>query len=790
MEVNKQESVVQKQRWKVILQWLLGSLLVVFIVVFFGINIYLSKSVPQTRGKLEISGLNDEVEVIRDSYGVPHIRASNEYDLFFTQGYVQAQDRLFQMDLSRRQASGTLSEVIGEAAIQNDKYFRTLGLRRAARASYEKYSENTKQLVQAYTNGVNSFIAECKTTNSCAVEFKLLGYIPKDWSPIDSLVIGKYMAFDLGGHWESQAFRYYLLQTFSEEKAYDLFPSYPDEAPYIIDKKELNLKESFADAVIPHDFNGSNNWVLSGSRTETGFPLLADDPHLSLSTPSIWYQMHLESPEMNVSGVIFAGIPGIILGHNEQIAWGVTNTGPDVQDLYIEKRNPDDETEFLYEDKWEKATVFNEPIIVKGDTTIPYTVTETRHGPVISEFAAETGKDTVLSIKWTALRPSTELEAIIKMNKATNWSEFEQALLHFHAPTQNFVMAAKDGTIAYKANGLIPIRKKGDGLLPVPGWLSEYNWDGYIPFNELPKVVNPKEGFIATANNKVSNDEYPYHMSHLWAQPYRQMRIMQFLQEKEQYTVADMKQLQMDQVNLQAEEFVPILLKHVIKTEDKRIQQVVNLLKSWNFVDEKTEASPLIFHTWMKNISDVLLQDEIPGDMLALFRGRKQAIDQLIRRAADGKPGPWIKDKGGLTYVVTEALQRTLEELTEDQGANLNRWKWGKAHRVQFTHPLSSIRPLNYLFNRERAKRVGGSSITVQAAAENSAGIVNHGASWRFISDLADLSVGYHIVGPGQSGHVKSRWYQNQFDDWVNGEYHPTSLLESVGDKLILVPKD
>jgi penicillin G amidase len=319
--------------------------------------------------------------------------------------------------------------------------------------------------------------------------------------------------------------------------------------------------------------------------------LLANDPHLSLSTPSIWYQMHLQAPTLNVSGVIFSGIPGIILGHNEHVAWGVTNTGPDVQDLYIEKRNPANKRQFLYNGKWEDARVVKEPIKVKGGKTIPYKVTITRHGPVISDFAYK-DDNMEFSLCWTALDPSTELQAILEMNKATNWQQFEKALEHFHVPTQNFVFAAKDGTIAYKANGKIPVRKKGDGLLPVPGWTDEYEWIGFIPFDRLPRVVNPKEGFIATANNKVIGNHYPYHISHHWAQPYRYMRIAQVLESKNNLTIEDMKKLQMDQTNLWAKEFVPVLVQAVAgKPLSKIERKALDELRNWDYVDRKDDAA-------------------------------------------------------------------------------------------------------------------------------------------------------------------------------------------------------
>ncbi|MFD0051333.1 penicillin acylase family protein [Actinomycetes bacterium NPDC127524] len=777
----------KKKRGKRLL-WVLGIAAVLLLAAFAGANFYLARSLPVTNGEIGLQGLLGPVTVVRDSSGVPHLKAKNEHDLYMAQGYIQAQDRLFQMDLSRRQASGRLSEVIGDKTAENDKFFRTLGLRRAAESSYKQYSPKGKEALQSFSEGVNAYIKELKKNGKWPVEFKLLGYKPEPWTPADCLTIGKYMAFDLGGNWEDQAFRQYLLQTFPKNKAYDLFPGYPRSAPYIIGKSELNIEKSFAHAVTPFEYNGSNNWVVSGQKTASKKPLLSDDPHLGLATPSIWYQMHLEAPSVNVSGVIFAGVPGIILGHNENIAWGVTNTGPDVQDLYIERRNPVQKGEFYYKGKWEKASIVSEPIKVKDKKTIDYKVTVTRHGPVISEFAGESGKNTVLALRWTALDPSSELEAVLKMNKAKDWNSFEEALLKFETPAQNFVFASKDGTIAYKANGKIPIRKKGDSMLPVPGWTDEYEWKGYIPFDELPKTVNPSEGFISTANNKVISDDYPYHISNNWAQPYRQMRIQEVLKANDHLTVKDMENLQMDQMNLQAREFVPQFsneLKHIKSSRDK---QALEILKDWNFIDSKESPAPLIFNLWMQNISDVLLSKQIPEDTLKLFKGKKQAVDELLRRGLEGKPGPWVTEAGGLGKVLEQSLEKTIKQAGKLQGEKMEDWKWGDYHKIQFTHPLSSVAPLNLLFNRESPIPVGGSSVTVQSAAFTEEGIVNHGGSWRFVIDLSRMGEAYHLVGPGQSGNVKSRWYHDQMDDWANGTYHKTILNNPKGNILTLKP--
>ncbi|EQB37597.1 hypothetical protein M948_03340 [Virgibacillus sp. CM-4] len=769
-----------------------GILLLTIGSLILFVNAFIGRSVEQVNGTINLPILKEQVQVITDENGVPHIKAANDHDLYVAQGYVQAQYRLFQMEMSRRQASGTLSEVVGEAAIDQDKYFRTLGLRRAATKSYDIYSEQAKQVLQYFSDGVNAYVDEAIRTNRLPIEFTLMGIKPEAWTPIDSLTIGKYMAFDLGGHWERQAFNYYLLQNYPENKAYELFPDYPEEKPVIMEEPYVSIPESFDKAIIPPAFNGSNNWVVSGDKTASGLPLLADDPHLGLATPSIWLQMQLESDTNHVSGVIFAGVPGIILGHNDTIAWGVTNTGPDVQQLYLEKQHPERENQFYYEGKWEKATVIEEPIKVKNEETLDYHVVETRHGPIISEFAEESGKDTMLSLRWTALEPTTELEAILEINRASDWSSFEKGLEKFLVPAQNFVFAQKNGTIAYKANGNIPIYQDGtDALLPLPGWEKESEWKGYIPFEQLPRIVNPAKGYIATANNKITTEDYPYHISNVWAQPYRYERIAEVLESSNALTVRDMQDLQMDTKNMQAEEFVPVFLSILRNMNiSEKEKQAVNVMKKWDYHDEATAVQPLIFHHWMNELEAIIYQD-IPDNMMDLFGSRGQTTDELIRKSVEGKDAIWVENAGGLQQVVKDALTNSLNKLENDFGKKMNGWQWGDYHQVSFRHPLSEINPvLEFFFNNEAPLPVGGSKVTPMAAAyKTETGIVNHGASWRFVVDMEEPKKGYHIVGPGQSGHFKSDWYHDQLTDWVHGSYHETTLSQSQGNLLIFQPE-
>lgn len=794
---NVASQVVQRKgsKWIKIALYVFGGILALILIAIIGLNLFLAYSKPKVSGEVIVNIFDKDVTVTRDEMGVPHIEATSDADLYRAQGYVQAQDRLFQMDLSRRQASGRLSEVVGKGALRTDKFFRTFSLRHAAEQSWDGYNAESQKILQWFAEGVNAYIDEVKGTNKLSFEFKLLGYEPEPWTPIDSLTIGKYMAYDLGGNWSLQAFRHWALQNYSEEEVEELMFSYPENAKSIIEANLTNRVQvvgAFDPELLPNEFNGSNNWVVAGSKTESGAPLLADDPHLGLSSPSIWYQMHLKSPEQNVSGVIFAGIPGIILGHNEEIAWGVTNVNPDVQDLYIETVNPNNPYEFEYDGKWYEAEVRDEPIKIKGGEVVDFEVVTTKHGPVISNVMLENeNPNAVFSMQWTALEPTRELQAVVGFNKATNWEEFEEALLDFNAPAQNFVFADKSGTIAYKANGNVPIRKKGNAELPVPGNSSEYGWEGYIPYDELPRVVNPQVGYVATANNEVIDEKYPYHISNIWAQPYRYERIVELLESKEKLSVQDMKDIQMDAKNLYAKEFLPNLLE-TLKASDlsNDYEEALKILEEWDYFDTARQSAPLIFHHLMANMQESLFIDEMPEDLYKLMPGKAQILDEMLREAYAGEEVLWIEKRGGLEKFVITSFENVMSDLSDEYGTNVNKWQWGDYHQLTFDHPVGSANKYVGMLLNAKKIPVDGSKITVMAAGYDAEGNVDHGASWRFVADISDLSKAEHIVGPGQSGHVKSEWYGNQIEAWADGTYHTTNIEGVIkGKKLVLKAK-
>ncbi|MHB1415572.1 MAG: penicillin acylase family protein [Chloroflexota bacterium] len=497
-------------------------------------------------------GLNGPVTILRDTAGIPHIYASGFRDLFFAQGYVTAQDRLWQMETNRRTAWGRLSEVFGEAGLEADLLFRSMGLGRVAQAEEQALDGETRAILQAYADGVNAYVAHL--SGVLPLEFTLLRVDFEPWRPVDSLAWGKMMAWELSTNWATEVRRAALVAKLDPQRTAELMPSVPPgvvpQVPAGLDLSTLGLSalrrlDNVTELVRPSSQGmESNNWVVSGSRTDTGLPFLANDPHLGIQIPAIWYEVHLVGADFDVAGLSMPGSPGVIIGHNRHIAWGVTNTGADVQDLYVERANPDNPGQFLYKGAWEDAQIVRETIAVRGrsapvELAIPYT----RHGPIINADAPD---EPPLALRWTALEPSSLPRSVIGIDRASNWQEFRTSLGDFSSPSQNFVYADTDGNIGYQMSGSIPVRAKGDGLLPVPGWTGEYEWDGYVPFSALPSKYNPPEGLLFTANDRVVGDDYPYLITYEWAPGFRAERIKAMLAGRSSLSLQDMRAAQLD----------------------------------------------------------------------------------------------------------------------------------------------------------------------------------------------------------------------------------------------------
>lgn len=791
----------------------LGLVLVVVLAAITGGSVlwYVSRSLPMTRGNLELPELQAPVKVYRDAWGVPHIYAANEHDLFLAQGFITAQDRLFQMDLTRRLAAGRLSEVLGPEHLDSDRFFRTLGLRRTAEASVPLYTGAARTAAEAYTAGVNAYIDQAKRHGLLPWEFTLLRYKPEPWTLADSISITKYMAYDLSGHWAGQLFRYQLVEKVGQKRALELFPNYPADAATILspppstlglDDREVDRLLAFA----PDSRLGSNSWVVSGNRTATGKPFLANDPHLTLQTPSVWYEVHLAAPRpYNVIGVNYPGVPGVLLGHNARIAWGATSLPADVQDLYVEQPNPSDPKKFRFKENWEDARVLRETIKVRGAAAQNLEVLITRHGPVISPLVTlnDPASKTMLSLRWTGLEPSAELEGILALNRAGDWDEFKAALARFDSPAYNWLYADVVGNIGYRASGKIPIRKADNAFLPLPGWTGEDEWQGLIPTAELPETYNPKAGYIATANNKVVGEDYKYNLTQEWAAPWRASRLVEQLHEARVVSQRAMVALQTDLTDVEARRYAAILLDACRQATGGKWSDLEadarTVVGEWDYVARADSPGAAIWNEWRVQLLQAIYQPSMGPVLFRRFLdagSSELAFANLMETYLQGNPNAWL-DPGkdslrSLPRLAQDSFQRAAEIVAAKQTADMDGWRWGAAHRASFAHPLSHLPYLDRLL-QPRSLPVGGDTVTVNATNYRLTAPfqVSSAATWRQVVDLADLSRSVDVLAPGEGSHVLSPYYLNQMQPWTDGTYHLQVFKEEdlkTSDLLNLLP--
>lgn len=760
--------------------WLLALLL----LLLLGASLYLRGSLPQTRGTVTLPGLSAPVEVVRDEHAVPHIYAQNAEDALFALGFVHAQDRLFQMDFQRRVGAGRLSEVLGEATLETDRFLRTLGVYRVAERTLPNLSAQARGALDAYAEGVNAFLAGRR--GPLPPEFLILGYEPEPWTPADSLVWMKMMAWDLGGNWDDELLRARLLRLLPPERVAELWPPYPGEAPVALPDfsalyRELPLDRLWAVSPKPLPPGaGSNNWAVAGGRSVTGAPLLANDPHLGLQAPSLWYFAHLSAPGLEVIGATLPGLPFVVLGRTDRIAWGFTNTGPDVQDLFIERLDPDDPGRYETPDGFEAFEERLEVIRVKDQEEVVLRVRESRHGPIlsdVSETAAEvadfSGEGYALAFSWTALRDDdNSVQAGLALNRARSWEEFREALQGFHAPQQNIVYADVDGNIGLYAPGRVPVRASGDGLVPVPGWTGEYDWTGFVPFGELPQAFNPPSGQLMTANHKLVGDDYPHFITHDWAEPYRAERIGVLLDAEPRHTLGSFRDLQADVRSRMAGEFLPVLLRAPVEDEGARALQ--ELLAGWDSEMDADRPEPLVFSEWYRALTRLVLEDELG----ALF-GDYWGFRPIFMRRVLADWGHWCDDVRTPRLETCEemtarALAEASQVLRERYGDDPGRWRWGEAHYADHDHPVLGNTPLGRFFNLRTPN--GGDAFTVNAARyalDREGAAQTSGPGFRGLYDLSNLERSRFIHPTGQSGNPLSPFYRNLLTRWRDVEYLP-----------------
>lgn len=752
----------------------------------------LTRALPPRNGRISADGLHQPVEVIRDRWGVPHIYAADAHDLFFAQGYVHAQDRLFQMDTHRRVGSGRISEIVGASGVASDRFARFLGWTRAAEAQVAGADAEVRDTMAAYAAGVNAYIVQGRLP----LEFTLLAYRPEPWALQDTAAWGTVLAWGLSVNWETELLRLMLLETLGPEKTADLTPAYADSYDTVLPasvghRLSTALLEAYHEAMdnlplgaVPAGRGvGSNNWVVSGANTVSGRPILANDPHLPPTFPALWYENHLSGGGYNVTGFTMPGVPGVIIGHNEHVAWGVTNAFPDVQDVYVERFDPADPTRYEVDDTWHTAELCTETIRIRGRKPLVETVRYTRHGPVFSDLLPDEARD--LALRWSLHEPSNHLRTILDTNRATDWDTFRDGLRHWSFASQNVVYADTAGNVGYVMPGRVPRRRKGNGLVPVPGWRSDYEWDGWIPFAELPARFNPPEGLIATANNRVHGADYPHLLSSEWLPGYRVRRILHLLRENVPLTLADNGRIHTDTFSLPAQRFLPHALSAVAAaaSRDTDLGAALHRLRAWEGDMRADEVAPTLFFGWLTHFTHAVFRQAVGPALAGRLLGKQDDVGfplhpfyemagELVLMWLDDGPPAWV---GEIRPLLLPALEQTLVVLRGRFGADPQQWRWGRLHVVDLHNPLADVPLLGRVWKPIRLA-TGGDGYTVNQGDVHPhfpPDPVHVIASCRLIIDVGAWDNSLAVLPGGQSAQPASAHYQDGIAAWRDGRYHP-----------------
>lgn len=802
----------------------LASLGAVVLLIAGSAYVYLRQSLPTASGSYTVDGLFAAIEIVRDADAIPHIIATNKRDALFGLGYVHAQDRLWQMEFQRRIGHGRLAEIFGRAALKQDIFLRTVGFGRAAASAWRHMSADARGDTNAYVAGINAFIVAHRG-RALPPEFALLRFEPEPWSGEDVLVWVKMMAWDLGANYSSELFRRDLVEGIGADRAAQLLPPYPGDGMTIVNPDGgggapmngagLPTIQSFG-AALPGDswsraFSqavsdghpvvadmllgggrtealGSNNWVVDGTLTATGKPMLANDPHLGTHIPSLWYLAHMSAGAFDVIGATLPGAPAVAIGRNNRIAWGETNVAADVQDLYLERLDATGKSA-EFNGQLEPLHILQEEIKVSGGASVKIDVRISRHGPLVSDaINAMNLPDTPgsaepvptlppLAFRWTALDgDDSTLEAFLRLNEAGSWTDFVDAMRLFVTPSQNFVYADVDGHIGYVLPGRIPVRQSGDGLTPVPGWTGDHEWAGWIPFESLPQLFDPPTHAIVTANHRPNPQSDPTFIAAEYPEPYRAEQITALLGDRRGLTPDDFRAMQADTYSRHAAALLPLLLQHVDAADaDDKI--AVELLRGWTYDAHRDSPAAAIFSAWFLELAPAIAGDDLGDSLITRYRGRYSSVTRFVIAALTRNDEVWCDNvttsgKESCRDTVTAALHNGVAKLKQLMGSNLHEWKWGTVHTVVFPHQgLDAVSALRPFLNRSIPN--GGDWSTVNVGAVDSAYPYEQRAvpGYRQIVDLSPGNDSRFMDAVGQSGHFLSRHYDDFVEPWQAVEY-------------------
>lgn len=785
---------------------IIQALLLIIMIAIIGGLIFLNnikkKAIPDYNASVDIENLTDEVVVLRDSLAIPHIYAKNEEDLYRVVGYLSAQDRLWQMDLMRRITTGRLSEIFGEDMLNADQLFRSFEFSKKSTNVLSQTDPEIVKCLEAYSDGVNQFISQ--NSKKLSFEFTLLGYKPDPWTIVHTANLIGYMAWDLASGWDADMVMYKISQAVDDSLFMELFPDhsyqkyvYPDyieEHPELVQNTLLDDAVDAIDEIGAQVFQASNNWAVSGEKSETGMPLVANDMHLGFMSPGIWYQMHqVVEGELNVSGVVLPGQPYIIAGHNEDIAWGMTNITVDNLDFYLETLNPADSNQYKLNGRWVDMKIIEESINVKGsEETVTRINRYTHRGPVISTFKGV--DDKTITARWLGTDYSNELRSVHLFNRASNWEEFRDAASTFISVSQNIVYGDKEGNIGLQAAGGLPIRE-GDHIMIYPGDTTQYDWTGVVPFENMPYTYNPECGYVSSANNKTVDEDYPHYIGSWYSLPNRIDRIREMLEAKEKFSIKDFQDMQSDQLSLFARKLTPVYLEALTDDYEGDKAIAVQKLKEWDYQMDPELAAPLIYEQMFIQLIHALYEDELGQDLYEQLISNNIIARYHIYKLFDTKTSLWLDDvrTEGKTETLDDnirtAFSAAIDTITARIGGDVNTWKWGDVHTLTIEHPMGGVDLVAKLFDPNLGPyRAGGSFHTVAPYSYplNSGKYeANHGASERHVFSAANWDDSKTVIPTGTSGIPASPYYGNQSEMYMDFKYHDDPFTKEAVEKKV-----